>query len=157
MSKIGESEAAFLTEGIAKMQSVLGSAGLRLEGGSQASASLGPFASATFRRGEFAIGLIVRGRDCFGGPDYSYENRHTLHEDLFWALGQEGRNQLIRKERFQYVGRDGGDPFDALAADLREVIVPSLTQSEEQFRTAAHRASEKTFGKVLEKMPPKDE
>jgi hypothetical protein len=154
MSKIGDSEAVFLAEGITKMQSVLDSAGLRLEGGSHASASLGPFATATFRRGEFAIGLIVRGRNCFGGPDYSYENRHTLHEDLFWALGQEGRNQLIRKELFEYGGRDGGDAFEALAADLREVIVPSLTQSEEQFRIAAHRASERTFSNALQKVPP---
>src|SRR5579863_865193 len=139
MSNIGESEAAFLAEGIAKMKSVLEWGGFHLEAEAQASASLGPFATASFRRGEFAIGLIVRGRNRFGGPDYSYENQHTLHEDLFWALGEEGRNQLIRKERFEYAARNGGDPFEALAADLREVIIPKLTQSEEEFRSAAHR------------------
>jgi hypothetical protein len=100
----------------------------------------GAFQAATFRRGALEVGLVVRNGNALGCPNYSYGAGYVGHEDVIAALGRLGEERLVPGQYLAYKARDGGDPFDALYFDLREIILPVLDRSEDDFRLAIDKA-----------------
>jgi hypothetical protein len=100
----------------------------------------GPFAVAFFRRGRLEIGLIVRHRMALGCPNYSAGAGYAGHDDLVWALGATGKEQLVAGEWLSFKARDCNDPFDALRHDLESIVLSALDESEVQFLASLQRA-----------------
>lgn len=97
-------------------------------------ASAGPFAAVTFRRGTIELGLIVRDKARLGGPTYSAGAGYVGHTELVHALDRNRRAKLVEDEWVHFKAADGGDAFEALRADLAEVVLPAVTDDEERFR-----------------------
>lgn len=134
-------ERAFLDRGVRKLRALRKQHGFEYEPGEYSTAR--SFATGFFRRGKLEIGLIVRSKDRLGCPNYSEGHGYAGHEDLFWALGQEGEAWLREGEFLSYHARDGGDPFRALKHDLEAVILPALEDSPKDFSKALARAHRK--------------
>ncbi|RYG87658.1 MAG: hypothetical protein EON58_20560 [Alphaproteobacteria bacterium] len=137
------SEREFLRYGVLKLRPILAPAGFMYFSGEVAVSSGGPFATATFRRRNLEIGLIVRDRDSLGCPSYFEGDGYAGHSDLIEALGMKGKAHLVPGDQVAYRSADGGDPFDALLADLQEVILPALERSHAAFSSAIVRAHAK--------------
>ena len=140
-----------MRSGLEKIRPLLGLEGFRFEPGDEAASSGGAFATCVFRRGSLQVGLIVRNGNQLGCPNYSAGHGYAGHDDVIWALGRDGKAQLVLRGR-SYTAADGGDPFDALATDLRDVILPALRKSEAAFSAAIARAHRK-FQKSLKGRP----
>src|SRR5947209_16990090 len=98
-------ECDFICHGMARLGPLLEDAGFRSEQGGEGVASGGSFATGFFRRGSLEIGLIVRGSNRFGCPNYSEGNGYAGHDDMMWALGRESDAQLIPGTLLEYVAR----------------------------------------------------
>jgi hypothetical protein len=129
--------------GVEKLRALLTAHGFDYDAGHDGSASGGPFAISYFRRGSLEIALIVRNRTELGCPNYSEGKGFAGHSDMVWALGYEGKAQLVSGEWLSFVAKDGGNPFDALRADLELLVLPALQESESTFRLALRRAVKK--------------
>lgn len=136
----GAAERIRLEDGLQEIRSLLESRGFAYSAGSEAASSAGPFATGTFQRGPLRIGFIVRNRDALGCPNYTDGQGYVGHTDLAWALGAEGKERLVEGEWLSYRARDGGDPFAALQADLKELVLPVLDASERTFLESLARA-----------------
>jgi hypothetical protein len=140
-------ESVFLSAGVERLRPLLEGVGFSYQPGDEAASSGGPFATGFFRRGDLEIGLIVRDRNRLGCPNYSVGHGYAGHADLLWALGRDGQGRLV--EGFtSYAATDGGDPFLAFEADLRDIILPALKESEVNFRRAVARAHRKFQDKL---------
>lgn len=140
----GQSEIAisFFDRGIAAVRGGFTERGFTYSPGPRATASAGPFATATFRRGDLEIGLIVRNTNQLGCPNYSLGRGYAGHQDVVWALGHSGSEQLVAGEELEFVARNGGDPFAALSTDLETLIFPAFDRSEKDFHRAVAAAVE---------------
>ena len=69
--------------------------------------------------------MIVHQRNQLVCPNYSEGYGYVGHDDLFWALDREAEARLVPGDFVMCTSRDGGDPFDALEADLRDVVLPA--------------------------------
>jgi len=89
------------------------------------------------RRPNLEIGLIVRNQNELGCPNYAMEpyERFASHRSLLAALHKQDGARLVPESQHgvSYRAKDGGDPIDALHADLRDAILPVLRESEEKF------------------------
>lgn len=103
----------------------------------------GSFAVGFFRRGPLEIGLIVRNRNELGCPNYFAGKGYAGHDDMIWALGADGKEQLVAGEWLSFQARSGGDAFDALRHDLENIILPALDDSEVQFLESLAHACER--------------
>jgi hypothetical protein len=141
-------ERVFLDAGAAKVLPVLTLHGFEYVPGDAGVSSGGSFATSSFRRGAFEIGLIVRHRAALGCPNYSVGEGFAGHHDLIAALGAAGTERLISGPWPSFVDRDGTDAFEALSADLEQVILPALTRSEASFRLALANAVHEHQGRL---------
>jgi hypothetical protein len=98
------------------------------------------------------IGLIVRDRIALGCPNYSAGRGYAGHHHLIWALGAEGKEQLVPAEGLSFKSRAGGDSFEALHHDLELIVLPALDASEAQFLASLGRAVDK--GRAEIGLPP---
>lgn len=131
----GQSDVAlsFFERGIAAVRGTFAERGFKYLPGTRATASAGPFATGSFRKADLEIGLIVRNTNQLGCPNYSVGRGCAGHEDVMWALGHAGSEQLVAGQHLEFVARNGGDPFTALAADLETFIFPAFDRSEQDF------------------------
>jgi hypothetical protein len=136
MAREGEPERTRLNDGLSAIRPLLEARGFTYSEAEQAVSSGGSFAVANFSRGDMEIGLIVRNGSQLGCPNYAAADGYVGHDDLIWALGHEGKEQLVEGDWHSFRARDGGNVFDALRADLELIILPVLDRSEEAFRTA---------------------
>jgi hypothetical protein len=137
-------------QGIEKIRSVLEDRGFQYVPGEKGGSSSGPFAIGFFRRtvgflrrDVLEIGLIVRFGNQLGCPNYSDGRGYAGHEDLVWAIDAAAQARLVAGEFLSCRSKLGGDPFDALKADLVEIVLPALDASEAKFRKALRRAVHK--------------
>src|SRR5262245_22389401 len=150
MDERGSDEHATLIQGIERIRSVLEDRRFQYVPGDKGVSSSGPFAVGFFRRtvgflrrDVLEIALIVRFGNQLGCPNYSDGRGHAGHEDLVWAIDAAAHARLEAGEFLSCRSKLGGDPFDALKADLVEVVLPALDASETKFRKALRRAVHK--------------
>ena len=135
-------ERVFLEAGVKRIEPLLRGYGFQYGPGDEGCSSGGSFATGTFWRGDFEIGLIVREKAKFGAPDYSFEKQGFVgHDELMRTLGRGEEARLVPGLRQSFVARDGSDPFDALRWDLEQFILPVFKRSEVGFRTLLSRAN----------------
>lgn len=148
MTELGKAERTTLDAGIEILRPGLSTRGFQYSMGDQAFSSGGPFAVGFFRRGKLEIGLIVRNAIVLGCPNYSSGQGYAGHASLIWALGAEGKEQLVPDDWVSVKARDGGDPFEALRHDLDGIVLPALDESEAQFLASLRRAVDKARAKI---------
>ena len=141
-------ERVFLDAGAAKVLPVLTPHGFEYVPGYVGVSSGGSFATGSFRGGAFEIGLIVRNRAALGCPNYSVGEGFAGHDDLIAALGAAGTERLISGTWSSFIAREGTDAFEALSADLEQIILPALTRSEATFRLALANAVDEHHGRL---------
>lgn len=126
-------EQRFLEAGVARLIPLLSAHGfVRAE--SEAGRAHSYFATTTFRRGTLEIGLIVRDKNRLGCPAYSAGDGYVGHTELLQALDPEREAALVLDEFVHFKAADSGDPFEALRADLAEVVLPAIANDETGFR-----------------------
>jgi len=152
MNEHRTAERAALELGIERLGGVLRVRGFEYSSGEEAASSAGPFAVGVFRRAELEIGLIVRNGNALGCPNYSRGRGYAGHNHLIWALGAEGKEQLVPGDWVSFRARTGGDPFDALRNDLVSIVLPALDASELDFLASLSRAVDK--GRATLGLPP---
>jgi len=130
-----------LEAGLVKLRPLLEGHGFS-DGASDSGIAHGEYATKCFRRGDIELGLIVRGTE-IGCPNYSIGDCHVGHDNLLAELGAADAAQLVSLGFVSWGARNGGDQFDSLAADLRELILPVLVRSEDDFRNAIAQARKK--------------
>ena len=141
-------ERTFLDAGAAKLLPVLTPHGFDYVPRDSGVSSGGSFATSSFRRGALEVGLIVRNGAVLGCPNYSVGQGFGGHDDLIASLGAAGREKLISGPWPSFVGREGADAFEALSADLEQIILPALTRSEASFRRALAKAVQEHQGRL---------
>ncbi len=127
-------EHQFLEAGLANLLPLLAAHGFSRVDSAGGVSSAGPFAAVTLRRGTIELGLIVRDRVRLGCPNYSAGGGYVGHTEVLKALDPERRPALVEDAWFHFKATDGGDPFEALLADLSEVVLPAIANDEERFR-----------------------
>ena len=126
--------------GVAKLMPLLSSYGFSLASSDTGSSSGGRFATATFSKENFEIGLIVRFGSELGCPNYSEGHGYAGHGGLISAIDSDAQPRLVPNGPISYCAVDGGDPFDALMHDLERTILPSLKNDSAAFRVSLARA-----------------
>jgi hypothetical protein len=85
-----------------------------------------PFASAVFIQGELVINIYYKRGPLFGPVMYSNARGGMDHGELMRTLGFADRQLLVCEEAaLRSISLVGGDPIDALIADLT-LAVPAL-------------------------------
>ncbi len=143
MTAYGSTERITLERGVEKLRDLLSARGFEYSSGDEAVSSGGAFAVGVFRRGALEIGLIVRHGIELGCPNYSVGRGYAGHSSLVWALGAEGKEQLVAGKVVSFQAREGGDAFEALRHDLESIVLPALDASEALFLEALARAVNK--------------
>ena len=133
-------EAKVLAAGVDLLRASFEARGFTYHSGTNATSSGGPFATGHFRKGSLEISLIVRNKTQLGCPNYSEGNGYAGHDDIVRTLGFAGQEALVHGEQLGFVSRSGGDAFEALGADLSQIVFPELDRSETSFREALARA-----------------
>lgn len=139
-AKRRSAEANALEEGVQLLLPLLTKAGFTYRAGDVAASSGGRFANGFFLRDSTEIGLIVRSQCQLGTPNYSRGHGYASHDRVLVALGLEDKSRLTRPDDFTYAAKDGGDPFQALFDDFRDLIIPVLERSEDDFFAAIDKA-----------------
>lgn len=128
-------EQAFLQVGLSKLLPLLAARGFAPDPMETGRGHM-PFATVTLRRGTLEVGLIVRERHLLRCPNYSAGRGYVGHDDLLRALNPHHPAALVpaEAESIHYRAADGGDPFNALRADLVAVLLPALAADEARLR-----------------------
>ena len=134
-------EANALVAGVELLEPLLKQAGFSYRSGDSAASSGGPFANGFFVRDEIELGLIVRSGCRMGVPNYTRGHGYASHHQVLAALGVEKESMLTQPDHFSYSAKNGGDTFQALYEDLRDLVVPFLERSEDDFRAAIDTAA----------------
>ena len=133
-------DAKALVAGVELLEPLLKKTGFSYRAGDSAASSGGPFASGFFIRGDIELGMIVRNEGRMGVPNYSRGHGYASHHRVLAALGVEEKSMLIQPDHFAYSAKNGGNTFQALYEDLRDLIIPVLERSEDEFCAAIDTA-----------------
>jgi hypothetical protein len=134
-------EANTLAAGVELLEPLLKQAGFSYRSGDSAASSGGSFSNGFFVRDEIELAVIVRSECRMGVPNYTTGHGYASHHRVLAALGVERESMLIQPDHFSYSAKNGGDAFLALYEDLRDLVIPVLERSEDDFRAAINTAA----------------
>jgi hypothetical protein len=129
-----------MNAGVAKLMPLFSAHGFILASSDTGISSGGRFATATFRKGNLQIGLIVRFGSELGCPNYSERNGYADHGGLISTIDPGAEPRLVPNGPISYRAVDSGDPFDALMDDLEQTILPALKRDPAGFSMSLAQA-----------------
>lgn len=116
-----------------------------------ASSSGGAFANGYFESRDLRIGLIVR-RNGLGAIVHESGEYQAEHTELLHALGFGNRIACeYQDSSMRTVAKNGGNAFEAVRADLEQLLLPLWRESPEAVSSEIRRIREASLARLFGK------